>query len=209
MKYRLVIFDFDGTLADSLPWATNIINNLAEKFQFRPVHNSEHTLLRNYDAAKLFKHLGLPLWKIPLIGNHVRKLMAENIAEVPLFDGVAALLRNLSQQKVYLAIVSSNSIENVQRILGAELATLIDHFECGVTLFGKGQKLRKVLHKSRIHPDDAIYIGDEIRDIDAANHVGISSGAVSWGYNSVESLITHHPTRLFHSIAEITDTILD
>lgn len=209
MKYRLVIFDFDGTLANSLPWVTKVIDKVAERFQFRPIHHSEHKLLRNYDASNLFKHLGLPLWKVPLIGNHVRKLMAEDIQHVPLFDGVGSLLKKLSQNKIHLAVVSSNSFENVRQVLGQELTALINHFECGVTIFGKGLKLRKVLHKSRIRSNDAIYIGDEIRDIEAANHIGIASGAVSWGYNSVEALIARHPTELFRSVAEIAEKILN
>ncbi|MDO9547750.1 MAG: HAD hydrolase-like protein [Candidatus Marinimicrobia bacterium] len=208
MKYRLVIFDFDGTLANSFPWLTKIVNKVAEKFQFHDIHQSEHRLLRNYDAAKLLKHLGLPLWKAPLIGNHIRKLMTEDIHTIPMFDGIDTLLRKLAQNKIKLAVVSSNSVENIRQVLGQELTSLISQFECGVSIFGKGLKLRKVLAKSGIPETESIYIGDEIRDIDAANHIGISSGAVSWGYNTVESLLARHPSELFYSVEDLAKKIL-
>jgi len=208
VKYKLVIFDFDGTLANSFPWLTKIVNKVAEKFQFRPINQSEHGLLRNYDATKLLKHLGLPLWKAPLLGSHMRKLMADDIHTIPLFDGIDTLLRKLAHNKIKLAVVSSNSVENIGQVLGQELMSLISQFECGVSIFGKGLKLRKVLAKSGIPETESIYIGDEIRDIDAANHIGISSGAVSWGYNTVESLQARRPSELFSSVEDLAKKIL-
>ena len=209
VKYRAVIFDFDGTLADSFPWLTNVVDKVAERFQFRKIPKSEHGLLRNYDAAKLLKHLGLPLWKAPIIGNHMRKLMTEEIHSIPLFNGIESLLRSLAQRKIYLAIVSSNSAENIRQVLGESLTSLIHEFECGVSVFGKGMKLRKVLSKSGVPASDTIYIGDEIRDIEAANHIGISSGAVAWGYNTAESLIAHHPSEFFTTVDDLTKKLLD
>lgn len=208
MKYKLVIFDFDGTLADSFPWITKTVNKVAEKFQFRQIHQHEHGLLRNYDATKLLKHLGLPLWKAPLIGNHMRRLMAEDIHTIPLFEGIDAMLHKLAQNGVKLAVVSSNSVENIAKVLGQELMSLISQFECGVSIFGKGLKLRKVLAKSGIPATESIYIGDEIRDIEAARHIGIASGAVSWGYNTVESLQARHPSELFSSVEDMAQKIL-
>jgi len=208
VKYKLVIFDFDGTLADSFPWITKTINKVAEKFQFRQIHQHEHGLLRNYDATKLLKHLGLPLWKAPLIGNHMRRLMAEDIHTIPLFEGIDSMLQKLAQNGVKLAVVSSNSVENIAKVLGQELMSLISQFECGVSIFGKGLKLRKVLAKSGIPATESIYIGDEIRDIEAARHIGIASGAVSWGYNTVESLRARHPSELFSSVEDMAQKIL-
>ncbi|MCD6204178.1 MAG: HAD hydrolase-like protein [Candidatus Marinimicrobia bacterium] len=209
MKYKLVIFDFDGTLADSFPWLTGVVDRVAEKFQFPKIPKSEHGLLRNYDAKKLLKHLGLPLWKALMISNHMRKMMNEEIHTIPLFEGVDHLLTRLHEKKVELAIVSSNSTENVLQVIGQELVAKITYFECGVSIFSKSSKLRKVLSKSGIPAKEVIYIGDEIRDIEAARHVGISSGAVAWGYNTIESLSARHPTELFYTVKDIEATLID
>ncbi len=208
MKYKLVIFDFDGTLADSFPWLVKVINKVAEKFEFKQIKMSEHKFLRHYDAQKIFQHLGLPLWKAPLIGTHLRKLMSDEIHSISLFKGIDTMLRKLSQNQVVLAIVSSNSVENIRYVLGEELAALIQYFECGVSVFGKGIKLRKVLHKSRISSKETIYIGDEIRDIEAARHVRIASGGVSWGYNSAESLRHHSAMEIFDSVEDLSNKLL-
>jgi len=138
----------------------------------------------------------------------MRKQMAEDIHSIPMFEGVETLLQKLAHNKIKMAIVSSNSVENIRQVLGQELMSLISQFECGVSILGKGPKLRKVLSKCGISKMESIYIGDEIRDIDAANHIGMSSGAVSWGYNTVESLLARHPSELFSSIEDLATKIL-
>lgn len=208
MKYKLVIFDFDGTLADSFPWFTGVINEVADKYRFKKVAAGEQETLRGYSVNQILKHLEVPVWKIPKIAHHLRDRMTQDIHKVTLFDGVDALLQRLSQQGATLALVSSNSYENVRQVLGNNTAA-IHHYECGVDVFGKASKLRKVLAKSKMQPDDAIYIGDEIRDIEAANEVRIASGSVTWGYNRADVLQAHAPHAVFNSLEEIVEGIRD
>ncbi len=208
MKYRLVIFDFDGTLADSFPWFTGVINEVADQYRFKKVAAGEHETLRGYTVNQILKHLEVPVWKIPKIAHHLRDRMTQDIHKVALFDGVDALLQRLSQQGVTLAVVSSNSYENIHQVLGAS-ADAIRHYECGIDVFGKAAKLRKVLAKSKMQPADTIYIGDEIRDIEAAHEVRIASGSVTWGYNRADALLAHRPHEIFNSIEEIEKGISD
>ena len=168
MKYKLVIFDFDGTLADTFPWFADIINKVAEKYHFKKITPDEHETIRGFDARGVLKYLGVPLWKMPLIANYIRMLMTHDIQRIALFQGIENVLRRLADLGATLAVVSSNSYENIQHVLGAELATLIAYYECGVSMFGKEAKLRKILKRSGFSPDEAIYIGDEIRDNEAA-----------------------------------------
>jgi len=72
-----------------------------------------------------------------------------------------------------------------------------------VSIFGKRAKLRKVLRLTGIHPAQAILIGDEIRDIEAARDAGIASGAVTWGFTDLDTLKAHSPDMLFESVDEI------
>ncbi len=88
MKYRLIVFDFDGTLADSFPFLVSVGNMLADRFHFRRIEDDEIATLRSYDARRLMKHVGLPLWKVPLLVASFHELMAESIHRIPLFDGV-------------------------------------------------------------------------------------------------------------------------
>jgi len=206
-RYNLAIFDFDGTLANSLIWFGKIVNELADAYGFKRIEDDEVDLLRSYDALQIMKHLGLAAWKLPSIAAHTRKLMSAQIHEVPLYDGVETMLTSLAEQGVTLAVVSSNTEENVRRVLGAELVALVETFECGVSLFGKASKLRKVLRHTGVSALDTIYIGDEIRDVRAARDVGVAAGAVAWGYNSAAALEAVAPTALFEDVAAITSGV--
>ena len=74
-------------------------------------------------------------------------------------------------------------------------------------MFGKAARFRKVLRRSGILPPDAICIGDEIRDLDAARRAGIAFGAVAWGFTRAEALQARGPNVLFSSLDEIADSL--
>ncbi len=208
MKYRLVIFDFDGTLADTFGWFAHAINRIADKYHFKKVEPSEHDTIRGFDARAVLKYLGVPLWKTPLIAAHMRVLMSRDIHHIRLFAGVDNLLRRLSEVGATLAVVSSNSFENIRHVLGAEVAVLIDYYECGVSAFGKEAKLRKVLRQSGIPRREAIYIGDEIRDSEAAREVGIAFGGATWGYTTPDALRVHAPSDVLARVDDILDRVI-
>lgn len=203
MTVRLAIFDFDGTLADSFGWFIGVLNGVAERYRFKPVRAEEVEALRGYDARRLMRHLGVPMWKLPLIARHMRSLAARDADHIPLFDGTGEMLNALRRQGITVAIVTSNSVENVRRILGPETAALVGHFGCGASLFGKPAKFRSVLRASGTHPREAIAIGDEIRDIDAARQVGLRCAAVTWGYASPEALAARRPDLLLRTMEEV------
>jgi phosphoglycolate phosphatase len=195
--YKLVIFDFDGTLADSARWVARELNPLARRFGFRQVSEAEIESLRSCDTRQILSRLGVPSWKLPFIARHLRQRLGQEAESIQLFPGAKALLRSLAGQGVVMGLVSSNSADNVRRILGPEAAALIEHYECGAALFGKAAKFRKVLRRARVKAVETLYIGDETRDIEAAREAGLASGAVAWGYARREALALRAPTWLF------------
>jgi phosphoglycolate phosphatase len=154
------------------------------------------------------EHLGVPAWKLPRIGIDMRRLMAEDIRQIHLFDGIGAMLQGLSDRRVALAIVTSNAYDNVRHVLGAEHAALIRYYACGASLFGKRGKLRRVLKQSGVRPSEAIFVGDEIRDIEAARAEGIPFGAVAWGYTHVAALEAYSPAAVFADVGEVVEKIV-
>jgi phosphoglycolate phosphatase len=207
MRCKLVIFDFDGTLADTFPWFMRIINDVADRYRFKRVAPHEIDALRAMDARALMRHFGIPAWKMPFIANHMRKRKSRELDQTRLFEGVDRMLRGLSDAGIALALVSSNSEANCRAILGAENASLIRHYECGASLFGKSAFFRRVLRKTGTPAHEAICIGDEIRDLDAARKEGIDFGAVTWGYTAAEALIARVPAVVFHSVDEIAERL--
>ena len=207
-RYALVIFDFDGTLSDSAAWFARELNGVARRYRFKQSSEGDLQTMRGIDARTLLRQLGVARWKLPLIARHMRRLMTRDIAEIELFPGIADALHSLHEAGVLLALVSSNSIENVRLVLGAETAALIDHFACGTSLFEKPAKFRHVLKRARIQPADAIAIGDEVRDIEAAAACGIASGAVAWGYAAPSALRARDPIILFEDIEALLAYLL-
>lgn len=208
MKYKLIIFDFDGTLADTFPWMVSFGNKVADKYKFKKVPETEIDYLRGLGAREIFKYLDIPVWKAPVIAKYALGLLSENIDKISLFDGIDDLLRRISNRGATIAILSTNSFANITTVLGPENTALIDQFECGASIFGKRPKLRKILKKSGIPASEAIYIGDEIRDCEAATKEGVAFGAVSWGYTRVEALEACHPAEVFTSVDQIVEKVL-
>jgi phosphoglycolate phosphatase len=203
LNYDLALFDFDGTLADSFPWFVGVMGEVADRFRFRRIDPSEHDAVRRLDAKQFLRHVGLPLWKVPLVAAHVRKLQAEQIASIAPFPGVHDLFRRLVECDIAVGVLTSNAEVNVRAVLGARASALVSHYDCDASLFGKARKIRSTLRRTGIDPSRAILIGDEARDIDAAHAAGIASGAVAWGYADVESLRARRPTEVFMTIEEI------
>jgi phosphoglycolate phosphatase len=203
----LVIFDFDGTLADSTAWAIRAVRPLAERFKFKAVTEDEIAMLRGRTSREIIDYLGLPLWKVPLVAAHGKKMMAAEAHAIPLFSGTGDLLRALSAAGLRLAIVSSNSEATIRSILGAELAALVDHYGCGAAIFGKAAKFKAVVKAARIAKDRVLCIGDETRDIEAAREAGLACGAVEWGYATRRALADHGPTMMFSAMDEIISRV--
>ncbi|GLS03188.1 haloacid dehalogenase [Chitiniphilus shinanonensis] len=187
VPYKLIVFDFDGTLADSFDFFIEATNALAARYRFRPIAEGEVESLRGLHARAMMRHLGLPGWKLPLVARAFRRLMAER-HDIVLFDGVAQALRELHAHGVQLALVTSNSYTNVCRTLGPRNMALLDYCQCETSLFGKRARLRRVLRQSGVAPHQAICIGDELRDGEAARDVGMAFGAVASGYTRLSSL---------------------
>jgi len=205
--YRLAIFDFDGTLADSAEWFLSSLNDVADRFGFRRVSDAEISMLRHRSNREIVDYLGIKAWKLPLIARHMRAMVARDADRIPMFEGAASLLAKLRDGGVATALVTSNAEANARRILGSA-ASLVDHYACGASLFGKAGHLRSVLRRAGVVPHQAIAIGDETRDIEAARDVGVVAGAVLWGYAAPNALARFAPDHSFASFEDIKKLLL-
>lgn len=188
MTYRLAIFDFDGTLADSFPFFLSVFNVIADKHDFRRIDTSRVDDMRHCSVREIMGHIGMPAWKLPLASKSFTGMMREQAASIPLFDGIPDTLRILAARGVRLAVVSSNAEHNVRTVLGPELAALVARYECGMSVFGKARRIRGVLKAEGVAPDAAIYVGDQTTDLEAAHDAGVPFGAVHWGFAPIEAL---------------------
>ena len=206
--YRLIAFDFDGTLADTYPWFESIWSKIAAEHGFRVPSRDESQELKQLDAHQVMRALGVPLWKAPALLIRLRKEMADVSPDISLFEGVPEMLRALSGAGVTLALLSSNAEDNARRILGQAHSALFSEFECGTSLFGKAAKIKHLLNRTGHTADQILLIGDEIRDIEAARTAGIAVGSVVWGYNDRTALAARQPDLLLETPAHIVRAVL-
>lgn len=204
---KLVIFDFDGTLSDSGDWFLSVVDDVARMFRFRTVKPEDLDMLRHRSSREVIEYLGISRWKLPFLAWYVRRLVGRNVGQINLFPGTPNLLAQLKATGVRLALVTSNSEDNARRILGPENADLIEYFAGGSSLFGKAPKFRKLLRRLGVAANEALAIGDETRDVDAAREVGMRAGSVLWGYNSEEMLTKLKPDALFREPQDILDYV--
>jgi phosphoglycolate phosphatase len=202
---NLAIFDFDGTIADSAAWFGSALNELARRNGFREVSAEQREMLRSRSAREIFAYLEIPSWKLPLIVRQLRQIAARDVAQISTFPWVPDIFEALRSRGISIAIVSSNTKANVRRVLGAEMASMVEQFGTGAPLFGKAAKINGVIKRCASSTALTTSIGDEVRDVEAARALGIRSLAVTWGYATAPALEAAQPTRLVHAPEELLD----
>ena len=198
---RAVIFDFDGTVADTFGLAVDIFYHVTNRSD--PIPKHEISRLRELSLPEVAVALGVPYWKIPYLAWRGRRLFANRIHQAATVPGMAEALQEL-QKNHDLYIVSSNSGTNVRTFLQEH--GLNDYFRQiygNARLKGKARILRKICQRGGYVRANTAYVGDETRDIEAAHHAGLKAIAVAWGYNNINALHRHHPDKTVFEPSEI------
>jgi len=208
MSRRLVIFDFDGTLADSFDVFLDAFDLAARTFRFRTFDRENLAYLRSLSAQEILKYHHVASWKLPLVARAIRRHMGSSMHKVQLVEGVQDALAHLRRRGVALALLTSNSHHNVKQVLGCEGLAYFQVVECGTALFGKSRQLRKLLKQFSGRADDVIYVGDETRDVEAAREAGLKFVAVGWGYTDGSALLRAGASACFDSPFEMVSAML-
>ena len=202
MRYPLVIFDFDGTLADSFPFFVKAQHALALKHGFKAIADDRVEALRRLGTHELLRELGFPTWKVPIVAADFIRMM-RGAPPVPLFPGVAEAVRHLRERGARLAILTSNSVENVRRVLDTELMEAIELIDGGAHVLGKHRRIARMLKQAKADASQAIYVGDQVSDGEAARRVGVAFGAVGWGYSHADTLRAMGAEEFFETVPDL------
>lgn len=192
-QYRLIVWDFDGTLANSLPHSIEIFNRLAALHGFKPVVDREHD--RRIPVKQFLKEHGIKLRHLPKLTKEFWERQSQVMEEVALNTGIEETLRALKERGIAHGILSSNHPANIERcLLRHGVFSLFSFVEGYSKLLGKAKGLKRMMKKKEIRKEEILYVGDETRDILAARKAGIDSAAVAWGLNASDFLLTAQPT---------------
>lgn len=203
METKILLFDFDGTIAHITDAALRIYNEIARDYGYKIITQEDFDLLRAMSAFDAIRAVGIPLYKVPFIARRVRKTLAAEVPNLRIIEGIAEPLRLLKSKGYFLCIVSSNSKENIERFLAKNHIAEFDAVYGVSNLFGKHVKIKSLIRAHGWDVSSVMYIGDEVRDIEAARKAKVTSVAVTWGHNTEYVLAANGPDIILRDSAEL------
>jgi HAD superfamily hydrolase (TIGR01549 family) len=202
-----IIFDFDGTIADTLGVTVKLFNQVADDFGLPKITPKKLEELKDLSARELLSEFSISPIKLARLTMRIQKDLKSHLQDIEVVEGVVEIIQELSQQGNQVGILTSNTRENVELFLNKHNIQVIDFIHSEKNLFGKDKALKKVIGENHLDKNSVIYVGDEARDIEACQKVGIKVAAVTWGFNSEKKLRTMRPDYLVKSPEEITNLI--
>ena len=203
MNFRTLVFDFDGTIADTLGETRKIFNQIAPDYGIRQVEEHELDSLRHLSLKELLEHLHIPKRRVPALISRGTGMMRGNITQLQLIEGMREVLIEMRRHVHSFGILTSNATANVDLFLRTHgLREQFDFISSTSKLTGKAKHLKAIRKTFSLRPEQMLYIGDELRDVKASQKAGIPIAAVTWGFNSRASLAASAPDYLFDAPAD-------
>lgn len=203
---QTIIFDFDGTIADTFATSIYIFEQMTKRQRSYSTEEIEH--LRGMTGLQLIRELRIRPWLVPFMLARGRTMMRRKLKDIDMFPGIDKLIKDLHAEGVPLYIISSNSTTNIRRFLKERgLDDCFIRIYGNIGLFGKSNMLRRVMKQNRLDPKTVTYVGDEARDIEAAQRVGIRIVSVTWGFNNTEVLSRHEPDVMADTTAKLAKAL--
>jgi phosphoglycolate phosphatase-like HAD superfamily hydrolase len=203
-----VLFDFDGTLADTFPRVERLLPRLARELGFTDPGEEGIRQLRGRNLPRILSQLGIPWWKVPLVLWRARALLEADVETIPLFPGIADLLNDLDKAGMEWGILTSNGIDVVRRTLYQNAAPEPGWLEAGLGLAGKAKRICRMARHWGIPTGELVLVADETRDVEASRKAQVPMIAVTWGYNTEAALAEAGATRLARDVGELRRMLL-
>lgn len=207
-KFELIVFDWDGTLADS---TRIIVDSIRSASADAGLSVPDETAARNIiglslqeAVAELFEDVSAEQLQQLIARYRHHYFSGEH--EIPLFDGVADALSELNQQGRMLAVATGKGRHGLDRAL--EQSGLRPHIlasRCADECFSKPhpQMLLELMDELGVQPEATLMVGDTHYDLEMAANAGVSSLAVCYGAQPLEALLPHAPLASFDSFAKL------
>lgn len=194
-KTGLVIFDFDGVLADSFDTLFPLIRDAMKSvgisltksqycdFFIGGVHQGFRNFIKNNDKYSAFSEFRK---------NNYDKYYYDKNNKVKLFPGALKFLKKINK-KYILTIASSGRQDNIKNLLEESGATNLFSWISANATYTKESMIKEILEKFHSKSQDTIMITDTIGDIKAAKRNNLKTIAVTWGFQPKELLTQNGP----------------
>ncbi len=207
-RFRLIVFDWDGTLADS---TALIAQSLQQACRAIGAPVPDETRARHVIGLGLvdaLRHVAptLPQERYQELAGHYRDCYVARESEIPLFDGVRQMLDELATAGFLLAVATGKGRAGLGRALA--LHGVADRFfatRCADEGFPKPHPdmLLHLMERARVDPGATLMIGDTSHDLELARNAGAAAVAVAWGAHPAEGLGQFGALATVHSVAEL------
>ncbi|MBB6461275.1 HAD hydrolase-like protein [Flammeovirga kamogawensis] len=205
-KNITLLFDFDGTIVDSIQVVKSIIEELAPLYNLK-INAFTLEDLKEKGAKDIIKLIDLKWWKLPLFVFHVKRKMVKNMHKIELFNQIKSEIIFLHNKGYRIEILSSNNRETIQHFLeNNNMTPFVAHIYKSSALFKKHTLLNKIKGATT---NQLLYIGDEVRDIEACKKSNVPIVAVTWGYNSAKILNKSKPEYIIEKPNQLSKVIND
>ena len=201
------IFDFDGTVADTLPILINDVYKINDELKLIEAEDVDIEDIRKKSTEQFLKDLNLGPIKLVRFIIKFRKLFNEHLDDVPVTRDLKPVLEKLNQSNIYLGIVTSNSKSNVKRILKANKLSMFSFVDSSFWFFKKDKLLVKAIKKHTLNSEYTYYIGDETRDVRAAKDAGLKMISVTWGIGMEPILKRFQPDYIIDRPQELLEIL--
>lgn len=197
MLSRVVLFDLDGTLIDSVPLILSSMKHAFEGHPNAPPEREWVALIGTPLDAMIRRWAGDEADVERVKERYKEHQWANHDAMVQAFPGVPALLDSLSARGVRMAVVTSKLEPSARRSL--DFLGLSRHFELVVGLEATEKHkpdpapVRYAVERLGARPDEAAFVGDSPHDVLAGNAAGVATVAALWGPFGREELARARP----------------
>ena len=202
----LLLFDFDGVLADSVDTTLAVSNRVAREYG-ATIHMTRDLLasLNDMSIPGGGRAMGVPEERLDRFEAALLEEYRNSCSEYQLFDGIGAALRSLSASHL-IGIVTNNSEKLVRRFVErhglGKLVSLIFGQETGGE---KNIRIRKAARDQAISLERTYMVGDATSDISEARLAGCKAIAVSWGFQGSSFLEAARPDYLISAPSELLE----
>lgn len=205
--YKYIIFDFDGTLADSKETAVTAYNRLAERRGYRHLTEADIPIMQKQNIAERCKYVGVKMFMIPFLAGEFYNDYRASMKEMELYQGTREMLLKIHDMGIKMAIISSNHSQIIQNFLDKEQVNCIDDIICSKFIFAKHRMLKRFMKEHNLEKEDLIYVGDECRDINSCKKIGLKVIWVSWGFDLFQAAAASDPDYMVEEKQEILDIL--
>lgn len=196
-----IIFDMDGTIADSFDYVSDFMAQQAGMSRLTPEKKQQ---LRGLSMINMARRLGFHWWHAPILFYKGQRRMHKVIHRLRSFEGIPELIRKLHAEGHELFVLSSNSRRNVNHFLHTQkIHRYFVEIYGGVGMFNKASALKQLFKEQNLDIRRAVYVGDELRDVQAAKSIGLKAIAVTWGFADPQELKAARPAGMANTPAEL------